>query len=523
MTPFAQSAAGLAVAAGIALLPCRRPGGMAALCAVQSLAVAVAALAEGAGGAAALILLQAAAVAALSRWPRFPDPPSARRAAPPPLLTLTIAAMLVGIAASVPTLGLPLAIILPGLLLLASRSAPAQQALGVAAMQNGLVLAAAATGLAAIPQTLVALPILPALAFGSLLWGLDRDRTDTLRASPVAGRVEAGLGLLALGLACALPWQAGASGPLWRLDALGALATLLVAATVTAAAWAARDAGTVPGARLAILAGSALALLADGTLTGWAGLVLASAGATAAAMPVRAEAWRRLRLGCTGLGLLLFGGLGLHAGPATLPAVACLLVGYLCLAVLAPELTVAAVALILRLRGPAIDELCLAAGLAALLVGGVAPLGGTSPRLRLPLAGLAQGGVAVFAHGLGTAAGDLAALLQLGFLGLSQSALALATPAGLDRLAALAGIAGAPPFGVFPSLALVLLATAGGSPWLLLPLGLGLAAAAWSVLSQLPAGRRASWSLAWLPLALLLIGGFAMPHPLLAWLRLAAQ
>ena len=80
-----------------------------------------------------------------------------------------------------------------------------------------------------------------------------------------------------------------------------------------------------------------------------------------------------------------------------------------------------------------------------------------------------------------------------------------------------------PPFGLFPSLALIMLATAQRFPWLLLPLGAGLAAVAWRLLLQLPAERRLLASPAWLPLALLLIAGFAMPDPMLAWFRLAAR
>ncbi len=80
-----------------------------------------------------------------------------------------------------------------------------------------------------------------------------------------------------------------------------------------------------------------------------------------------------------------------------------------------------------------------------------------------------------------------------------------------------------PPFGLFSSLALILAATAARAPWLLLPLGAALAAIAWAVLLQLPTQRRLLASPAWVPLGLLLIAGFAMPEPVLAWFRLAAR
>jgi hypothetical protein len=272
-----------------------------------------------------------------------------------------------------------------------------------------------------------------------------------------------------------------------------------------------------------VLAGTVFAVLSSAPLLSWLGMTLATAGAVAAALPVRAEAWGRVRLGCTGLGLALFGAIALHATPASLPASACLMLGYGALGMLAPELTVAAIALILRMRGAPTDDLLLALGLAALLVAALGLITHSPQRRTLKLVGLAQGGAAVFAFGLGTAGGNLAGLLQLSFLALTQCALLLARQDGLDRLVAIAGLAGVPPFGLFPSLALILAATAAEKPWLLLPLGAGLAAVAWAVLLQLPAQRRLLASPAWVPLALLVIAGFAMPDPLLAWFRLAAR
>ena len=566
---------------------------------------------------------------------RLPEPPL------PVLAVLAAGAVLAALAATVPASGLALAAILLGLLMLASQAPPLQQALGIAAAQNGLVLAAIAADLAGWRLALAVLPWLPGLAFGALWLGSVRSRAAWLRAPRLAARLDAAASGGALLVACTLPWQLGAGAPFWRLDARAIHVILLLAALSTAASWARRRTTPLWGCRPAILAGTILAVAAGEPLVGWLGMTLAVAGAVADALPERAEVWRRVRLGCTGLGLALFGSIALHAAVPALAGGACVMLGYGALAVLGPELTVAAVALILRTHGGG-DDLLLVAGLAGLLVaalglsmdrlrrricgptgarepgnarhalfprvmavegrrrttlvgatkesrgwpafaghdtggaghdaggashatggpghdtgsaghatggaghdaggashatggaghdtggagrdtGGAGHDTGKAEAERLALVGLAQAGAAAFAFGLGTDAGSLAGLLQLSFLALTQCAVLLAREDGVDRLAALAGLAGVPPFGLFPSLALILAATASRLPWLLLPLGTGLAAIAWTVLLRLPTERRLLPSPAWIPLALLLLAGFAMPDPLLAWFRLAAR
>jgi hypothetical protein len=441
---------------------------------------------------------------------------------------LAAGAVLAALATTIPGTGLPLAVILLGLLLVASRALPSHRVLGIAATQNGMVLTALAAGLSNWRLAVVVVPLLPALAFGALSLGGDRVRTSLLHARRPGAWIDIALCGLALLFACVLPWQLGVHGPWWRLDALAVLVVLLLAALAAAGSWARRHANPVWGSQLATLCGTALAVVSSDPLLTWLGMTLATIGAVGGALPGRLEAWRGLCLGCTGLVLALFGTVTLQAGTlqagvASLPATACIMLGYGTLAVLAPELTVAAAALILRMRGAPTDDLLLALGLAGLLAGGLG-LALRPPRRRIrQLAGLAQGGVAVFACGLGTDGGNIAGLLQLSFLALTQCALLLARDDGVDHLAALAGLAGMPPFGMFPSLALVLAATAASLPWLLLPVGAGLAAVAWTVLLRLPAQRRLLASAAWLPLALLLIAGFAMPDPVLAWFRAAAQ
>ena len=454
--------------------------------------------------------------------------------------SLAAGAVLAALATIVPGTGLPLAVILLGLLVVASRTERFHQALGIAAAQNGLMLAVIAANLSGWRLVPVVIPWLPAFALGALWFGSDRARTAALLAARLASRIDAALCALVLLLACALPWRLGAQGSFWRLDPRSVHVVLLLAALAAAASWARRNAITVWGSRLAILAGTVLAVLSTAPLLSWLGMALATVGAAADTLPARTEAWRRLRLGSTGLGLALFGTIALHAGATALPsatvalpaiaapATACVMLGYGALAVLAPELTIAAIALILRLRSPPAEGLLLALGLVALLV---AALGLATARsahrqtlpLLLPLVGLAQGGAAVFAFGLGTDAGNFAGLLQLSLLALTQCALLLAPEPGLDRVAALAGLAGLPPFGLFPSLALILIATAQSLAWLLLPFGAGLAAIAWAVLLHLPPERHLRASPAWVPLALLLLAGFAMPETLLDWFRLAAR
>jgi hypothetical protein len=334
----------------------------------------------------------------------------------------------------------------------------------------------------------------------------------------MAARIDAALCVLALACACVLPWRLGRYPPFWSIDARGAHMILLLCALAAAASWGERRAAPVWASRLLVLGGTVAAIAAAGPLGSWLGMAFAALGATAAGLPRRAEAWRRLGLTCAGLGLALFGAV---AFPATLaPAAAGILaLGYGLLALLAPELAVAAVALILRADAAVGAQLFLAAGLAALLIAAI----GLSRRTTLNLVDLAQSGVALFAFGLGTAAGDLAGLLQLSLLALTRCAVLLARQDGLDRLAAVAGLAGLPPFGLFASLALILAATATRAAWLVLPLGIGLAAVVWALLPRLPTGRRLLPSPAWLPLVLALLCGFAMPAPLLAWFRLAAR
>jgi len=569
-----QGGAAVALALGFALLASRRMNVSIAICTGQMLAALVAALVQGDVLVATAELVQAVAFA----WwgdallpglqhggrRRSVHVITANRGAtiePPVAVVLVAGAVLTALALAVPDAGIAFAVVLLGLLVSATERRPLHQVLGLAAAQSGLLLSALSVRATGLALGLTVLPLLPGLGATGLWLGANRRRVAAWLAPHVAAWIDVAISCLALLCAATLPWHLGLAGDGWRVDARAAHMALLLGALAAAGSWRQRDARPIWGSRLAILAGTVLAVVAVAPLLAWVGMAVATCGVVVSTLPARAEAWRRLRLGSTGLALAWFGAIALHAAAPPLAAMAASMLGYGSLAVLAPELTVAAVAVVVRLPAPPV--LLLATGLAALGLGAALSLAALStwprhvpgpdpgiarassptdptwlrsldpidrarmarsgPPTAMAIAGLAQAGIAVFAFGLGSSGGAFAGLLQLTFLALTQCALLLSQPNGVDRLAALAGLGGVPPFGVFASLGLVVAATASTAPLLLIPLGIGLAAIAWTMLRQIPAERRLCASPAWLPLALLLLCGFAMPASWLAWFRLAAQ
>jgi hydrogenase-4 component F len=108
----------------------------------------------------------------------------------------------------------------------------------------------------------------------------------------------------------------------------------------------------------------------------------------------------------------------------------------------------------------------------------------------------------------------------------AQAVHVLAKGDGLAPLLASAGLAGLPPFGVFPGMALAILAVARQAPWILMALLPGLAALGWAAIVRLPTPRIAPsdrWSPAWIPMAAALLLGFCMPGPIAEWLRALAR
>jgi hypothetical protein len=161
---------GLALILGFALLCSRRFGIALAWTGAQALMVSVAlAAASDLPAAVANVMLSGVLVPFLFSHLQgvLPHPMEDRAALP---RTLAAAGVLSVLAAPAGPLALPLAIMLIGLLLVASRRAPSFQGFGLCAMQQAALLAAS-TGKGdstALPSLMLAIPVLPALALGSL-------------------------------------------------------------------------------------------------------------------------------------------------------------------------------------------------------------------------------------------------------------------------------------------------------------------------------------------------------------------
>ena len=96
--------------------------------------------------------------------------------------------------------------------------------------------------------------------------------------------------------------------------------------------------------------------------------------------------------------------------------------------------------------------------------------------------------------------------------------------------AGIVAVAGMPPFGLFSSEFLIVLATIRSWPWLALPVGVGLVVGGWALFNRLislclgeptqnrgPAPALIDLVPAWLHLALVVVLGMAMPDSLVAW------
>ena len=220
-------------------------------------------------------------------------------------------------------------------------------------------------------------------------------------------------------------------------------------------------------------------------------------------------------------------------------------------AMTAPLMMTMAITVILRLRQAAADNpdavvpgpTVLLLGLLALLIAALALRRQRDAQRFVAVATVGQGGIVAVAIGLGTSAAVFAGVLHLTLATLVLTALlspaanrrrpAGPTGLGLTIAAGLIALAGLPPFGLFSSMFLIVMAAAHGAPLLLVPLGAGLGLGAWAMLARLPtpgpSGAAASppdratpWSramivLPWLHLALTALLGLAMPIPLVRW------
>ena len=380
------------------------------------------------------------------------------------------------------------------------------------------------------PQWLVAL--VPLLA-GGLIAAVPH------RAAAVW--INIGAATVALALACRLPWDIG-------VDRAAAHFAMLAAFVGAVAAWFEMGERQYLALFQVLLGLTLFSLLAKSPGVAWIGIEAGViAGAVALGLPMTAAAvaaaWRYLVLCAVGLGLALFGTVALSiGGDGTLLNLGFTLVviGYGAVVVLAPvQVWVPGVVqlppllAILRTRalvaghGEALapGPLLMVLGLGALLVAAFCVWREQDARRSFSCAGIGQAGVAVFAFGVGTAAAVFAGLLHLTLLTLTRAAaLHCAERRGISRTAATVAMAGLPPFGLFASFFLILMATIEKNPWLAVPLGVGLALFAWAMIGKPRDGAadRGAVAPAWVLLAVAAVLGIAMPAPVVGWFSAVA-
>jgi hypothetical protein len=296
------------------------------------------------------------------------------------------------------------------------------------------------------------------------------------------------------------------------LDPLGRSFAPLVAAWGAATAWTARTGPVRLSQSIAAVVTRIGVVAAVATAAPLIAVPALGLAMTATRLPIARRRPDALLLGLGGAGLALFGLLSVGGGQ---PAVsfAMLFFGLGAMVVVATDLAAIAGILLLRLavHGPWPTEAATVLRVAALLgliACALALLAG--PRsARTRLLRLSHLALVAAALSLNDDAGRLAALFLL--------VLALLT----DMAARLAIAAGLAPLGVFPAVAMLVVASAATTPWLLLPIGLCLAAMARAGLpNRWPAtsARLVVPSLAWAPLALALAFGYAAPAVLIRWL-----
>jgi hypothetical protein len=515
MTALSQGSAGLALVMGFALLVTRQVSTAAILLAVQSGAVALAA-----------VLLHQPLLAipplilAGGAWLVRHDTPDPRTApAGGAKLGIAVGTVLAILCQTLGVLALPSAIILLSVLLAATRPHRLMQTMALVAMQNGVVLAGSLVSPAEIlpaallfPIACVALPL--PLAAGLLIPAIVPWRFT--RTAAWFGWIDLGLALtiLALALLAAtlvvpLTSLAAVFAPLLALD--GVLRSIVRRGRPTMSA--ARR-----GAALAQTGFTVLAVCAPNLVTAWLAVL---AAITMALLPRLSRRWDAAILAFLAAGLSLFGILLLPVAPPMIGWFS-LFAGFATIAAIVPDVAVVLVILILRLADqmpwpPGIESLGIGIAVIALLACALLLANPVRSR-RVSLLLLAQASIAALTICSGTADGRFAALVLLILLVLTRAAARITD--GFAASLALAGLAGVPPLGVFPGLILVVLAWSANDPWILLPLGVALIPI---VLAgrprQLPdfALRLAIPSIGWLPLLLATLAGYAAPDSLVHW------
>jgi hypothetical protein len=523
MTALAQGSGGLALVIGFALLVTGQISTATILLVVQSGAVALTAIVVHQPLMAIPPMLLAGGLWLVREQTPMLDP----RTAPVggAKLGITSGAVLAILCQSLGGLALPSAIVLLAVLLAATRHHPLMQVIALVAAQNGLALAGCLIGLpAGLPATLIlpvacfALPLplaagllVPAVASVSNREALRLWMPDLRRASMWPGWIDLGLALAMFMATLIVPLDplARLLGPLLALD--GVMRSFVRRNRFALA----------PLRRVAALAQSGfmvLAVCAPDVMIAWLAALIEMAMTL---LPTLSRRWTGAVLAFLAAGLVLFGLLVLPSTPPILGWFS-LFVGLATIAAVMPDLAAVAVILILRLAirnpwPPAIEMLGIGMAVVALLACAVL-LAAPGKMNRTTLLTLSQASIAVLAICLGQANGRFAGLVLLILLILSRSAARITD--GPSGTLALAGLAGVPPFGVFPGLVLVVLAVSADSPWLLLPLGVASIPAVWAGAPRhFPdwSWRTARPSLAWLPLVLAVLVGYFAPESLVQW------
>ncbi len=429
-------------------------------------------------------------------------------------------------------LALPLAVTLLSVLLAAERRHSLIRLIALVSLQNGIVLAACLTvhpSIQGLACFVLPLPFATALAAGDI----------ASRNFDIPHWIEPWIGWMQLAVSIGL-FVACLAIP---LDPLATVFAPLIAAWGMAEAWVARNRTAqnmaIRGAALAKLGFMLIAIGAVQPLIAW----LAVVGTLSAAMvPGLRRRWDSVLLAFCAAGLAFF---GLLTIPSGLPSVSytALFVGCAALVAVVPDLGLVIVIVIMRLMmrthpPPVAGTVLISVAIAGLL-GCLIPLAGKVawPSIRdgavwhttnphcVTLMQLVQTSLAAVAVGLGQPEMRFAAVVLLILLKLTRIAARISC--GPVAVIARAGLAGIPPFGVFPGLVLILLTISREAAWLLLPIGSALAAMlAVSATSTRLAGFPSNWtwnmfrSLGLLPLALAFLFGFFAPNYFVDWLRL---
>ena len=512
MSVLEQSGAGLALAMGIAVLLMRQVTATAVMLTVQCGAVAIAAVAPWRPEMAISPLVCGLGCWLMRRRPVGQGPAGRDSPGPAPgTMTRTAAGVVLAILCqSLGILALPTAILLLGVLLAAARRDRPVQLMALVAAQNGIVLVAILTGarpLFALACLALPLPLAVHLVpwrriAVRLPWAWNAVRSaHWLRWTGIGAAVA----ILAATLIVPLDPLASAFAPVLALE--GVLRSV-------------NRRNRRAGSTITDPVRSACAFLAVSLPDPAVAWMAVLATIAAASRPGLSRRWDGAVLAFLTAGIGLYGILLLPAAPPVLGWFS-LFAGFAGIASVVPGLAPVLAIVVLRLAiSTPLPPAAMAVGTGIAAVGLLACAAVALRHPRIALLELSNVAIAVIAICTGQASGRFAALVLLVLLILTRSAARFT--GGLAPALAKAGLAGTPPCGVFPGLLLAIPAIGAHEPWLLLPIGAGLAPGLLAALPRDPLGfapRRAIPSLAWLPLALTVLVGYLAPEALVHWWR----